>query len=79
MMEGLGPQAHMHVYDMELKKLFKSIVKWNATNYPSEKIICREIVTNENDSKVVNVDSLFDLFLTELFDILYKLITEMLQ
>ena len=56
-----------------------SIVKWNTTISPWEKIICRNIVMNENDSEVVNTDPLFDMFLTELFDPLYESIIEMLQ
>ena len=35
---------------------------------PSEEIICREIVTNDNNSPIVNADPLFNLFSTEMFD-----------
>ena len=51
----------------------------NATISPSEKMICGEIVTNENDSHVVNSDPLFQLFSTELFDPFQKSIEKMLQ
>ena len=39
------------------------------TILPSEEIICHEIVTNDNDSHVANSDPLFQLFLTEMFDL----------
>ena len=67
------------MYDVELEKLFVSMDKWNVTISPREKINCREIVTNENDSEVVNADPLFDLFSTELFDTLYESIQKMFQ
>ena len=69
----------LYVYDVELEKLFVSMDKWNVAISPREKINCREIVTNENDSEVVNADPLFDLFSTELFDTLYESIQKMFQ
>ena len=44
---------------------------------PSEEIIRHEIMTNENNSHVVNSDLLFQLFSTELFDPSSKSIKEM--
>ena len=35
---------------------------------PSEEIVCREIITNNDDSPIINSDPLFELFSTELFD-----------
>ena len=42
-------------------------------------MICGEIVTNENDSHVVNSDPLFQLFSTALFDPFQESIEAMLQ
>ena len=67
------------MYDVVLKKLFVSTITRNATISPSEKIISPQIVTNENDSHVVNSNPLFQLFLTELFDSLNELVEKMLQ
>ena len=67
------------MYDVALKNYSCQQIQGMPLFLHPKKIMSRQIVTNENDSHVVNSDPLFQLFSTALFDHLNESIEKMLQ